>query len=306
MNRISSTQAPVDRSVTAADGVPIAYRDYGGTGRGLVLIHGVGANLEATEEAAVRLGNTRHVVALDVRGCGRSGDPQRFRWADTVTDVETVAATCGLAELDVVGFSLGGIIAGHYATTHPGTRAVSVDGFGAGVASRGTAAQAAALARYMDWARTSLQAMTAPPERGDLAWKQQQIRAIEDGLRAMGYDPPHRERMIERQFTALPDGTYRRHPARQFLDDIVADAFDRDPPANILEMFRGCTGPVLIIRCTRSEWPDVLDTELDDLTTTRPNIDVVRLPLTHLGPVTDGLDQTLTHIDRFLAPTRNP
>jgi pimeloyl-ACP methyl ester carboxylesterase len=285
MNRMSRTQAPVDHSVTAADGVSIAYRDYGGTGRGLVLIHGAGANLEATDEAAVRLGNARHVVALDVRGCGRSDDPQRFRWPDTVTDVETVAAACGLAGLDVVGFSLGGIIAGYYATAHPEARAVSVDGFGAGVASQGTAADAAALARYMDWARTSLQAMTAPPERGDLTWKQQQVHAIGDGLRAIGYDPPHRERMIERQFTALPDGTYLRRPARRFLDDIVADAFDRNQPANILEMFRGCTGPVLIIRCTRSEWPDVLDTELDDLTATRPNIDLVRLPLTHLGPV---------------------
>jgi hypothetical protein len=61
-----------------------------------------------------------------------------------------------------------------------------------------------------------------------------------------------------------------------------------------------------VVRCTKSEWPDVLDAELDHLTTTRPNIDLVRLPMTHLGPVTDGLDQTLTHIERFLAPTRNP
>jgi pimeloyl-ACP methyl ester carboxylesterase len=213
------------------------------------------------------------VVSIDVRGWGRSGDPQRFRWSDTVTDIEAVADACGLVEVDVVGFSLGGVIAGYYGTAHPQARTVSVDGFGAGVASQGTAADAAALTRFMDRARTSFQAMTAPPEHGDLAWKQQQTHDIGEALLAMGYDPPHRDRMIQRQFTVLPDGTYRRRPSRQTLTDIAADAFDRDVPANILEMFHGCAGPVLIIRCTRSEWPDVLDAELDDLTATRPNID---------------------------------
>ena len=120
----------------------------------------------------------------------------------------------------------------------------------------------------------------------------------------MGYHAPHRDRMIERQFVARPDGTYRRHPARQILDDMITDAFGADPPRNILDMFRGCTGPTLIIRCTASEWPAVLDAELDDLATTRPNIRVVRLPLTHTGPVTDSVEQTAAEILRFLANTR--
>jgi hypothetical protein len=81
---------------------------------------------------------------------------------------------------------------------------------------------------------------------------------------------------------------------------MITDTFGQDPPRNILDMFRGCTGPTLIIRCTGSGWPAVLDAELDDLATTRPNIRVVRLPLTHTGPVTDGLDQTAAEIRRFL------
>jgi hypothetical protein len=107
--------------------------------------------------------------------------------------------------------------------------------------------------------------------------------------------------VVERHFVARPDGTYRRHPARQILDDMITDTFGADPPRNILEMFRGCTGPTLIIRCTRSNWPAVLDAELDDLVTTRPNIRVVCLPLTHTEPVTAGIDQTSVEILRFLA-----
>jgi pimeloyl-ACP methyl ester carboxylesterase len=290
--------------VTASDGVSIAYRDYGGDGPGLVLLPGIGGNLEALDGVAERLGAGRHTVSIDPRGCGQSGDAQRFRWQDTVTDVEDVIAALALRDVDIVGHSMGGVIAGYYATKHPQTRIVSIDGFGAGVASQGTAADAAALTRYMDWARTSLLAMTAPPEHGDLTWKQHQVQAIRNALTAMGYHAPHRDRMIERQFVAHPDGTYRRHPARQALEDMITDTFGADPPRNILDMFRGCTGPTLIIRCTASEWPAVLDTELDDLASTRPNIRVVRLPLTHTAPVTDSVDQTAAEILRFLATTR--
>jgi pimeloyl-ACP methyl ester carboxylesterase len=305
---MSSTPAPapVDGTVPAFDGLPLACRDYGGGGPGLVLLHGFGGNLEATDEVAGRLRAGRHVVSMDVRGFGRSGDPPRFRMADAVRDVETVAARYGLRDADVVGFSMGGIIAGYHGTSHPGSRVVSVDGFGAGVASLGTAADRAALARYMDWARTSLAAMTAPPEHGDLAWKERQVRAIREALQAMDYDPPHRDRMIDRQFATRHDGTYQRRPSRRILDDTIADAFDRDPPAHILDMYRDCAAPALIIRCTRSEWPAVLDAELDHLTATRPNIRVVRLALTHLGPITVGLDRTVREITNFLSPACRP
>lgn len=300
MTRTQEGRAAIDDRVIASDGVSIAYRDYGGDGPGLVLLPGIGGNLEALDGFAERLGAGRHVVSVDPRGCGQSGDAERFRWQDTVTDVENVIAALSLHDVDIVGHSMGGVIAYYYGTAHPRTRIVSVDGFGAGVASQGNAADAAALDRFMDWARTSLLAMTAPPEQGNLSWKRAQVQGIRQALVAMGYDSPHRDRMIERHFVACPDGTFRRHPARQLLDDMVSDVFGQDPPRNILEMFRGCTGPTLMIRCTRSEWPAVLDAELDDLTATRPNIRIVRLPLTHTGPVTDGLDQTATEILRFL------
>ena len=70
-----------------------------------------------------------------------------------------------------------------------------------------------------------------------------------------------------------------------------------------MEELVGVSCPLFGRPATRSEWPDVLDAELDDLTATRPNIDVVRLPMTHLGPLTDGLDETVARINRFLTTT---
>ena len=66
-------------------------------------------------------------------------------------------------------------------------------------------------------------------------------------------------------------------------------------------MFRTCTGPVLILRCTRSDWPAVLDAELDDLAATHPNVEIRRLPLTHTGPVTDGVTMKAAAITAFLS-----
>ena len=49
------------------------------------------------------------------------------------------------------------------------------------------------------------------------------------------------------------------------------------------------------------EWPDVLDAELDDLVATHPNITLRKLPLTHTGPATDGVDMTVAEISAFLS-----
>jgi hypothetical protein len=153
----------------------------------------------------------------------------------------------------------------------------------------------------MNGARPSLSAMTAHPHEGDDTWKRDQIRAIHQVLDSMGYRSAHRDALVARQFVQLPDGRWRRHPSRKLVDGAVRAAFGDDPPANILHMFRTCAGPVLILRCTKSDWPAVLDAELDDLAATHPNVAVAQLPLTHTGPVTDGVTMTAAAITAFLS-----
>jgi pimeloyl-ACP methyl ester carboxylesterase len=281
--------------------VEIAYRDYRGNGRAVVLLPGVGGNLEAEHETAVALADRWRIVTVDLRGIGQSGEPETITASDFVVDVETVVDALKLRGAAVVGHSLGGVVAGLYGTAHSDAPVVSIDGFDAGVASVGTPEDHAELHRFMDRARRSLRAMTAAPAEGDDDWRAQQIQSITDALDTMGFHASNRSAMVARQFVPLPDGRWRRHPSAKLVDAAERAALGTEPTANIVRMFRTCTGPVLILRCTRSEWPAVLDAELDDLTATHPNITVTRLPLTHTGPVTDGVDLTAAEISTFLS-----
>lgn len=288
-----------DRTATA-DGLEIAYRDYGGVGPAVVLLPGIGGNLEALHELAQRLGPRWRVVSIDPRGIGQSGESEIITTADLVRDVETVVSVLELRPCAVVGASLGGIIAGAYATSHPETPIISIDGFAGGVASIGTEEDHRMLRDFLERARHGLRGMTAAPEQGDETWKLDQIERIAQTLDAMGYHAPHRAAMVARQFVRRPGGQWARHPSSKLVDLAEREAFGSDPPGNIVSMFRTCTGPVLIVRCTRSDWPPVLDLELDDLVEQHPNIAVHRLPLTHTGPVTDGVALTTAEVTAFL------
>ncbi len=296
----------IDGRCVTSDGVEIAYRDYVGDGPDVVLLPGIGGNLGAEHETARWLADRWRMVTIDPRGIGQSGEPATIAAADLVVDVETVVGALDLHPAAVVGHSLGGIIAGLYGTAHPGVPVVSIDGFGAGTVSVGTSADREELRRFMERARASLRAMTAAPVEGDDDWRVRQIRAIHDVLDAMGYTAAHRDAMVSRQFVPLPGGRWRRHPSRKLVDEAEQAAFGVGPPANIVHMFRTCTGPVLILRCTRSDWPAVLDAELADLVARHPNITVKHLPLTHTGPVTEGVAMTAAEIADFLSSQATP
>jgi hypothetical protein len=66
-------------------------------------------------------------------------------------------------------------------------------------------------------------------------------------------------------------------------------------------VYRQVKGPTLIIRCTESGAPGVLDLELDELASVNDLVEVIRLPLTHMAPAWDALDTVLVEVDRFLA-----
>lgn len=285
--------------MTGHDGVRIAYRDHGGTGRGLILLHGGGANLVSMDQWAERLGTGRRVVAVDIRSCGQSGDPDRFRLTDAGIDVATVADGLGLGPVDVVGHSLGGFVAGFYGCAHPEARVVSIDGFGPGMVTMGSESERSEFRAFQNGMRESFMAMTAPPETGDHAWRDAQVDQMAEIFPRIGYTAPNGREMAERNFVAIGDGTFRRHPSRQ----LFADAFADDGELDILRMYRTTGCPMLIIRCTESGAPPVLDLELDALEAANSHVLVRRLALTHLAPAWDGLEEVAVCIEQFFAET---
>ncbi len=83
-----------------------------GRGSPLVLIHGVGASLRSWDDACDALESEFDVIRLDLRGHGASapirGEYSIDRFA---ADVVAVMDETGISRADLVGFSLGGLIA---------------------------------------------------------------------------------------------------------------------------------------------------------------------------------------------------
>lgn len=96
----------------------IHWRDFGGDGPTMVLIHGLGGSIANWSAVAPRLGESARVVALDLPGFGLS--PPAADWRVS-THVE--AATQFVAQFSepvtLVGNSMGGLIAEAVASSRP-------------------------------------------------------------------------------------------------------------------------------------------------------------------------------------------
>jgi pimeloyl-ACP methyl ester carboxylesterase len=102
------------------DGVRLAYREFGGEGPSLLLLHGLAGHAEEWAQTASWLTARCRVVALDARGHGRSerlpGDVSRD---SLVADVAFVVERLGLQPVVVVGQSVGGLTALSLAARRP-------------------------------------------------------------------------------------------------------------------------------------------------------------------------------------------
>ena len=115
----------VDRTVRR-DGRSVHLRDFGGQGPLLLLWHGAGGDASIWEAMIPSLSCFR-VVAQDLPGHGGSR-LRRLSVRDTLADTRAVLADLGAQDPILVGHSMGGWIALHYAATYPCTALVCLDG----------------------------------------------------------------------------------------------------------------------------------------------------------------------------------
>ena len=102
------------------EGHALHYVDEG-AGQPVILIHGVGSNLEAWEGVLDHLPTTRRHIRCDLRGHGRSARVKGpYTLAGMAQDVVDLADHLGLNRFALAGFSLGGLIAQQIALDHPG------------------------------------------------------------------------------------------------------------------------------------------------------------------------------------------
>ena len=101
-----------------SESVSLAIRDFGGVGRPILLVHGLGRTLIDWSVIAPLLTSVGRIVAFDLRGHGKSGDGP-WSWDAAISDVDAVVSALKLEMATVVGHSLGGMLAVMWAKAYP-------------------------------------------------------------------------------------------------------------------------------------------------------------------------------------------
>ncbi|WIG71102.1 alpha/beta hydrolase (plasmid) [Photobacterium damselae] len=89
--------------------------------KALFLVHGLDNNLHIWEDLATRLSEHHYVVAIDLRGNGKSSwaSPNTYTLDDMCNDINEVIQHLGINSVILAGHSLGGKIALKYSVVHP-------------------------------------------------------------------------------------------------------------------------------------------------------------------------------------------
>ena len=95
------------------------YEEHG-RGTPVLLIHGLGSSSLDWELQMLALAARHRVIALDIRGHGRSDKPrQRYHIVDFAGDVVALIEHLQLAPVHLVGISMGGMIGFQLGVDHP-------------------------------------------------------------------------------------------------------------------------------------------------------------------------------------------
>lgn len=117
----------------------ITYYEEAGSGEPLVLIMGLGGDLQGWALTAPALAKHFRVITYDNRGAGRTGAPDRpYTIAGMAGDLAALLDALKIEKAHILGFSMGGYIAQEFALNYPSrvnrlillATAASIDGYG--------------------------------------------------------------------------------------------------------------------------------------------------------------------------------
>jgi len=101
------------------DGCSLHYEEYG-QGSPLLLVHGLGSSCQDWEYQIPALAAHYRVIAMDVRGHGRSDKPrERYSIPGFTADLEALIEHLQLGPVHLVGLSMGGMIGFQLAVDQP-------------------------------------------------------------------------------------------------------------------------------------------------------------------------------------------
>ncbi|MFE1773396.1 alpha/beta fold hydrolase [Streptomyces sp. NPDC059008] len=282
-----------DLTCMAGDGVELAVRDHGGAGPAVLLLHGAGRTLADWERVAPLLAVRHRVLAMDLRGHGRSGEgavPWTFEVA--VGDVAAVLAACGVPEAVVVGHSMGGMVAARCLELLPDTpAAVNLDGHGMGRAEQYVGLDAAYVRERLGEVRKFAE------EAGGRPFDAAALEGVLDYQAAMaaqlGIPGEFMVAGVRRSLARTADGRLFLRPGRRQ----AVQAQEAMAGIDLFALYRRVTRPLLIARALRPNPPvpgmppwfeelmaayvEGLRRDLGELARTQPQVTVAGVDGTH-------------------------
>lgn len=229
------TDRATDRQVDL-NGLSFHYRDWGGTGQPLVLLHGLASNAHIWDLVAPALTDRFSVTALDQRGHGESAKPDDGYDFDSVCgDLAAFLDHLGASQPIIMGHSWGANVALELGASRPDVVAglVFVDG--------GFITPRSGSNTSWDevWERM------APPDLTHFTMDELVDRARE--MRWVNMSRPEAETVLRNSFDTQPDGTIRPRLSRDNHMKIVRALWDRQPS----DLFPSVQAPVLVMPTRR-------------------------------------------------------
>lgn len=117
--RYDDASSPDAKRLITRDGKALAYLDWRGRGDAALFLHGGALTAHSWDMVCLGLRDHWRCLALDLRGHGESDWAPEYSTETAVEDLATLIARNQFERIHLVGNSLGGMVAAHFAATHP-------------------------------------------------------------------------------------------------------------------------------------------------------------------------------------------
>jgi pimeloyl-ACP methyl ester carboxylesterase len=200
----------------------VVYRDFGGQGPAVMLVHGLGGNLAHWGRVAPLLQERYRLIAIDLPSHGASTAPAVYSFDHDLGAVDEVRQRLSLDRPALVGHSYGGMLAVSLGTSRPGDYRVVVNVDGLGFA--------------LDTEREPVSQTEELPEEasvneGDADWLEAEISREVAEAASIGLLLDRDGEMVRRAFQLGEDGRWHSSPTIDRFVEIVhvLDALDLMP-----------------------------------------------------------------------------